>query len=64
MPRSHTGISIWLVRRGRLRSVGRGGVDHELEALLGGRKLGNVVLWMCSSNVLLHGAIAFFLVFN
>lgn len=47
-----------------LRSLGRRGVDHELKTLFGCRKLRDVMLWVCSSNVLLHGAITFFLKFN
>lgn len=37
------------------------GIDHQLEALLRGRKLGDVVAGVSSSNMLLHGAIAFLL---
>ena len=40
--------------------VGRG-IDHQLKALLGGRKLGDVVVWVSSTDVLLHGAISFLL---
>lgn len=39
--------------------VGRG-VDHQQEALLGGRELRDVVVWVGTADVLLHGAIAFF----
>lgn len=40
--------------------VGRG-IDHQLEALLGRWKLGNIVVWVSSTDVLLHGAISFLL---
>lgn len=42
-------------------SLGWRGIDHELEALLGRRKLGDVMLWMGSSYVLLHRTISLFL---
>jgi hypothetical protein len=41
--------------------MGRRGVNHQLEAFLGRWKLGNVVVWMCSADVLLHRTIALFL---
>ena len=37
------------------------GVHHHQEALLGSRELRDVMVRMRTSNVLLHGAIAFFL---
>lgn len=36
-------------------------VDHQVEALLRGGKLGNVVLWMRPADVFLHGAVPFLL---
>lgn len=33
--------------------VGRG-IDHQLEALLGRWELGNIVVWVSSTDVLLH----------
>ena len=39
----------------------RRGIDHQLEAFLGRWKLWNVVVRMCSANVLLHRTIALFL---
>ena len=52
----------WRVGRRRLEGplVGRG-VDHQLEALLGGGQLGDVVVWVGTADMLLHGAIPFFL---
>lgn len=41
----------------------RRGVDHQLEALLGRWKLGNVVVRVCSADVLLHRTVALFLPF-
>jgi hypothetical protein len=35
-----------------------------LEALFGRRELGDIMLWMGSSNVLLHGAISLFLLID
>lgn len=40
--------------------IGRG-VDHQQEALFGGRELRDVVIRMRTSDMLLHGAIALFL---
>lgn len=37
------------------------GVDHQKEALLGGRELRDIVIGMSPSNMLLHGAKAFLL---
>lgn len=37
------------------------GVDHQKEALFGSRELRDVVIRMRTSDVLLHGAIALFL---
>jgi hypothetical protein len=37
------------------------GCDHELEALLGGWQLGDVVVGMGATDVFLHGAVSFFL---
>lgn len=45
----------------RLGSFAGCSANHEVEALLGGGKLRNVVLWMGSANVLLHGAISLLL---
>ena len=39
----------------------RGSVDHELERILGGGQFGEVVFGVCATNVLLHGAVTFFL---
>ena len=39
----------------------RGAADHQQEALLSGGKLGNIIAWMGSSNMFLHGTKAFFL---
>lgn len=47
-------------RKGRRALRGRR-VDHQRKALLGGRKLGNVVVRVRAADVLLHGAIALFL---
>ncbi len=47
-----------------LRSLARWGAYHEEEALLGRREFGNVVLWMRSTNMLLHGAISLLLLFS
>lgn len=41
-------------------SFARRGIDHEHKALLGRREFRDVVLWMRSADVLLHGAIPFF----
>lgn len=40
--------------------IGRG-VDHQQEALLGGRELRDVVIRVRTSDMLLHGAVALFL---
>ena len=45
----------------RRRSLGRRGTDHQLKALLGGRKLGDVMLWMCPPDMFLHGSVSLFL---
>lgn len=42
-------------------AVVRRRVDHEQEALLGGGKLGDVMLRMRTANMLLHGAVSLFL---
>ena len=39
----------------------RRGIDHQLETLLGRWKFRDVVVWMCSADVLLHRTIALFL---
>lgn len=39
----------------------RRGVNHEQEAFLGGGKLGDVMLRMCTADMLLHGAVSLFL---
>lgn len=44
-----------------MRTLLGSGVHHEQEALLGSRELRDVVVRMRTSDVLLHGAIAFFL---
>lgn len=41
--------------------MGRRGADHQLEALLGRRKLRDVIVWVCSTDVFLHGAKALLL---
>lgn len=51
-------VSVLLLR---LRSVTGSGVDHKMKTLLGSRKFGDIVFRMCSTNVLLHRAIAFLL---
>lgn len=45
----------------RGRSLGWRGIDHELEALLGGRQLRDVVFGMRTTDMLLHGAVALLL---
>lgn len=51
-----------LLRLGRGRRTLRGrGIDHELEALLGSRQLGDVVFRVRATDMLLHRAISFFL---
>lgn len=64
-------IGLWLVvwsigRRRVLLRLGRSltgwCVDHQVEALLRGGKLGNVVLWVRPADVLLHGAVPLLLV--
>lgn len=45
----------------RLRSVARGGIDHEMETLLGSREFRNIIFGVRSANVLLHRAITFLL---
>jgi hypothetical protein len=39
----------------------RRGIHHQLETLLGRWKFRDVVVWMCSADVLLHRTIALFL---
>ena len=39
----------------------KGGVDHQVEALYGGRQFRDVVLGMSAADVLLHGAVPLFL---
>ena len=39
----------------------RRSVHHQQEALFGGRELGDVVVGMRAPDMLLHGAVAFFL---
>jgi hypothetical protein len=46
--------------RGR-RSFGWRGINHELEALLRRRKLGDIMLWVSSSYMLLHRPVSLFL---
>jgi hypothetical protein len=41
--------------------VRRRGIDHQLETLLGRWKFRDVVVWMCSADMLLHRPIALFL---
>lgn len=43
------------------RTVGRIGVDHKVETLLGGRQFRDVMLWVCSADMFLHRAIALLL---
>lgn len=47
--------------RSILAAVLRRGVNHEQEAFLGGGKLGDVMLRMCTADMLLHGAVSLFL---
>jgi hypothetical protein len=47
--------------RRRWRSFRWRGINHELKALLGRRKLRNVVLWVGSSYMFLHRSISLFL---
>lgn len=56
-------VSARLSRIGRVEMspLVQRGIDHQLEALLRGRKLGDVVAGVSSSDMLLHGAIAFLL---
>lgn len=49
------------IGRGEMGALVGRGVDHQQEALLGGRELRDVVVWVGTADVLLHGAIAFFL---
>lgn len=44
-----------------MTTIRRGSVNHQKEALLGRRKLGNVVLGMRPADMLLHGAVPLFL---
>lgn len=44
-----------------MSALGRSCADHEVEALLRGRELGDVVLGMGAADVLLHGAVPLFL---
>jgi hypothetical protein len=55
--------TVWSKIGGRRwrRSFGWRGIDHQLEAVFCRRKLRDVMLWMSSSNVLLHGPISLFL---
>jgi hypothetical protein len=56
--------TLWACRsvlRGRWGSLLRRGVDHQHEALLGRRELRNIMLWVGAADMLLHGAIPFFL---
>lgn len=46
-----------LDRWGRRWTLRRRAVDHALEAFFGCRELWDVMLWVCSSDVLLHRAI-------
>jgi hypothetical protein len=55
-----TSRASWFWRR-QMRTLLGSGVHHEQEALLGSRELRDVVVRMRTSDVLLHGAIAFFL---
>ena len=45
----------------RRRTVGRMRVDHKKKAILSRGELGDIVIGVCSANVLLHGAVPFFL---
>lgn len=59
-------LMVRMVRAGTrlwLRSVARRGADHKQEALFGGGQLGNVVLGMCATDMLLHGAVPLLLEF-
>lgn len=49
------------VGRGQLGRLVGGRIDHQQEALFGGRQLGDVVIGMRAADVFLHGAKAFFL---